>query len=917
MRASTSFACFRRAAVLILVLFMAAVSYAQITPSDDAYISSALPTTNYGAAKTLNLSSAANTSFIRFDLTAVPAGYTGASIAKATLKLYVTTCTKSGSFNVDLVNGTWAEKTITYSLQPALGTTIAASVPLATTNKLDYVEVDVTPAVVNWLNGTENDGIALVANSPLVATFDSKESTTTSHGPELDIVYAAGSGAGTITGVLTGPGSGLMGGGTSGTLNLSLTNACSANQVLQWSGTAWLCANLAGGGGGTVTAVGLSAPSTDFIVTGSPVTTSGTLGLGWLVAPDFNNTPGAIVKRDSNGNFSAGTINAASGFNLGGNPFTFGSYAKSNAFLGFAGNSTTTGTSNTGTGAAALSHNSTGYDNTASGFQALLSNTTGNSNTASGFQTLFSNTTGNFNTAVGVLALGANTTANNNTAAGFEALAFNTTGASNTALGSTAMENNTSGNLNTAIGFSSLFKNTSGYQNTALGGNALGANTTGLNNTATGLAALQYATTSNFNTAHGYQALVSTTTGSYNTAIGSSALQANITGTNNTAVGYGAGPDSASTNLTNATSIGANAVVSASNALVLGGTGSNAVNVGIGTAKPQYTLDVQGTGNFTSLVNFSPSQTFPGTGTVTSAGMTAPSNDFTVTGSPITKSGTLALNWGTTGPTNLNTANSIVRRDGTGSFSATSINSSGTVGVNTGNPVAMSATTSYQGGIGLSATAPDANFSIAVLGVSGTPPPPNWGIPAGVVGTTSGTGHSSGVFGLAWASSGNTVGVSALSYGDSGIGLEAWGGGSNATAVVLRSNAGLLRGYDKKATQVFDVANDGTLTSSGLIIGASGSSLPLAYASVGFAADKQSGTSNISVVWNSTAKHYELTIAGVTYDRAKYTAIITLSAAGPRFCGNDSANGNLVVQIWDTQGNPVQADFQVVIFQAH
>lgn len=129
MRPSTFHALLRRAAVLILVLFMAAVSYAQITPSDDAYVSSALPTTNYGAAKTLNLSSAANSSFIRFDLTAVPAGYTGASIAKATLKLYVTTCTKSGSFNVDLVNGTWAEKAITYSLQPALGSTIAASVP--------------------------------------------------------------------------------------------------------------------------------------------------------------------------------------------------------------------------------------------------------------------------------------------------------------------------------------------------------------------------------------------------------------------------------------------------------------------------------------------------------------------------------------------------------------------------------------------------------------------------------------------------------------------------------------------------------------------------------------------------------------------------------------------------------------------
>ena len=199
------------------------------------------------------------------------------------------TCTKAGSFNVDLVNGTWTEKTITYSLQPALGATIAASVPLVTTNKLDYVEVDVTPAVVDWLNGTANDGIALVANSPLVATFDSKEATTTSHPPELDIVFASSAGGGTITGVLTGAGSGLTGGGTSGTLNLSLTNTCAANQILQWTGTAWVCASPSGGG--SVTSVGLTAPSTDFLVTGSPVTTSGTLGLGWLVIPTSTTRP--------------------------------------------------------------------------------------------------------------------------------------------------------------------------------------------------------------------------------------------------------------------------------------------------------------------------------------------------------------------------------------------------------------------------------------------------------------------------------------------------------------------------------------------------------------------------------------------------------------------------------------------------
>jgi hypothetical protein len=288
--------------LVLLLGLLTVMGQAQISPSDDAYVNSAAPSTNYGAATTLNLQSAADTTFIRFDLTAVPAGYTGSSIAKATLKLYVNSATTAGSFNVDYVIGTWAEKTITSSLQPAIGTTIAASVPLTTASKGKYVEIDVTAAVVEWLNGAQaNDGIALVANSPLVATFDSKENTSASHPPELDLVFAG------IAGITTGSGSGLTGGGASGTLNLSLLTSCASNQVLQWNGTAWACSST---GTGTVTSVGLFAPTSDFIVSGSPVTSSGALGLNWNVAPTSASTANAIVKRDGTGSFTAAYIAA-------------------------------------------------------------------------------------------------------------------------------------------------------------------------------------------------------------------------------------------------------------------------------------------------------------------------------------------------------------------------------------------------------------------------------------------------------------------------------------------------------------------------------------------------------------------------------------------------------------------------------
>jgi hypothetical protein len=104
-----------------------------------------------------------------------------------------------------------------------------------------------------------------------------------------------------------------------------------------------------------------------------------------------------------------------------------------------------------------------------------------------------------------------------------------------------------------------------------------------------------------FLTAVGDYALSSDTSGSDNTAFGYNAGVGNTTGSSNTFLGFNTTPGSAS--LTNATAIGANAVVSESNALVLGGTGANAVSVGVGTATPAYTLDVHGTGNFSTGVS--------------------------------------------------------------------------------------------------------------------------------------------------------------------------------------------------------------------------------------------------------------------------------------------------------------------------
>ena len=193
-------------------------------------------------------------------------------------------------------------------------------------------------------------------------------------------------------------------------------------------------------------------------------------------------------------------------------------------------------------------------------------------------------------------------------------------------------------NNNAFLGFSGNSTAT-GINNIASGPSALLADTSGSSNSAVGSTALTKNTTGSSNAAVGTGALGNNTQGGSNTAVGGVALSSNVTGSYNTGLGYGAGPDVNSPALTNATAVGAFAVVSKSNALVLGGTGANAVNVGIGTATPNSTLDVHGTANFTGPITFAAGQTFPGTGTIT--GVTAGTG---LSGGGTTGAVTLSLN---------------------------------------------------------------------------------------------------------------------------------------------------------------------------------------------------------------------------------------------------------------------------------
>jgi hypothetical protein len=411
----------RLVSLLGLLVFLGSTAGAQITPLGDSFTNTADPSTNHGSGALLDVG-ATQIAYIQFNLESIPAT---ASVSQATLKLYVNAVSTAGSFNVDYVDGAWAENTIDSSNAPPLGATIASDVSITMADPNQYILINVTPAVAAWLSGSKtNHGIALVANGSFAATFDSKENTATSHPAELDIAYAGGDG--TITGVTTAAGSGLTGGGTSGTLNLSLTKACVANQILQWNGSSWVCA---AAGTGTVTSV---AAGTGLTASPSPITGSGTLSINAALVPQLGAANTFTGNQTVNGNLGAtGTVSGSS-FEIGSNLFGFGSYGNGNAFLGFAGNTATTGSYNTASGALALQYITTGIENTATGYGALQTNSAASGNTATGFGALQDNS-GSFNTATGVQALYYNTGGFQNTATGVAALYSNTTGAFNTA----------------------------------------------------------------------------------------------------------------------------------------------------------------------------------------------------------------------------------------------------------------------------------------------------------------------------------------------------------------------------------------------------------------------------------------------------------------------------------------------------
>ena len=178
----------------LLALLLVLPTFAQAPPTADTFVSSGTPTTNYGPSIVLVVQPGA-TSYLKFNLSTLPAG---ATVSKATLRLYVDFVVKSGSFDVYQLNNSWSEGTLTYNTPPpVLGASATGGHPISITSASlnQFQLIDITTLVQGWVSGSiPNNGVALALTSGSAGnfSFDSKESLLTANGPELEIALSSG-----------------------------------------------------------------------------------------------------------------------------------------------------------------------------------------------------------------------------------------------------------------------------------------------------------------------------------------------------------------------------------------------------------------------------------------------------------------------------------------------------------------------------------------------------------------------------------------------------------------------------------------------------------------------------------------------------------------------------------------------------
>ena len=151
--------------------------------------------TNYGNAADLRILKAAGRTervFLKFIFATLPPGTAAADVTQARLRLWVnSTSGLFGSITLTPVTSAWDELALKDNTSGGLGFGLPkiSELPISTNN--NFISIDVTDWVKGWLNGSlPNEGFmieAAASATTMSIAFDSKESSLTSHEPQLEV----------------------------------------------------------------------------------------------------------------------------------------------------------------------------------------------------------------------------------------------------------------------------------------------------------------------------------------------------------------------------------------------------------------------------------------------------------------------------------------------------------------------------------------------------------------------------------------------------------------------------------------------------------------------------------------------------------------------------------------------------------
>ena len=160
-----------------------AVTTLTFAPTDDATVSKAYPTTNYGSDSRITVDgSPFNDLLLKFDVS----GTSGCTVTDAKLRLTVGSTTYDNSaYGGDLYgvgDTSWSESAVTWNTMPALGTTKVGSIGSSVKLDTSYT-IDVTPLVTG--DGPVSMGMSSASSD--AAKYWSKDGSTAAQAPQLQV----------------------------------------------------------------------------------------------------------------------------------------------------------------------------------------------------------------------------------------------------------------------------------------------------------------------------------------------------------------------------------------------------------------------------------------------------------------------------------------------------------------------------------------------------------------------------------------------------------------------------------------------------------------------------------------------------------------------------------------------------------